>query len=132
MSLTRTSAEDVCQSDWSLEEWQELLGEVTAEKPRFHAPDEEPMEDMQENLSQLPPDATENLTKEPVVEVCTRATTSSNIPFKKNPVENAGQESMTRSLPEATENGANDELANEPTTVKSCSIVTASRELLIK
>ena len=52
-------------------------------------------------------------------------------PLKKDPVENAGQESLSRSLPEATKNVANDELTNEPA-VKSCSIVTASRELLIK
>ena len=76
--------------------------------------------------------ANEVTSDEPVVEICTRGTTSFDDPFKKIPVDNGGQESLSRPLPEATENVANDELANEPATVKSCSIVTASRELLIK
>ena len=42
------------------------------------------------------------------------------------------QECLSRSLPEATEDVAKDELANEPATVKSCSIATSSRKLLIK
>ena len=80
---TKNVAEDEDQSDWSLEECQELLGEAMAERTGFHGSNEEGEEPMQERLSKLPPDAAENLAK-------------------------------------------------EPATVKSCSIVTASRELLIK
>ena len=93
---------------------------------------DEPMEGRQENLSKLPPDATENLTKEPAVDICTRGTISFGDLLKKDPVENASQECLSRSLPEATKDVAKDELANEPATVKSCSIATSSRKLLIK
>ena len=112
---------------------------------------------------------TENLT---VVDICTRGTTSFDDPLEKDPVENAGQESLSRALPEATENvpeygedhslktvqranlhvkikrllvtseiseeeagtstSAEDERANEPAAVKSCLMVTAIGELLIK
>ena len=81
---TSTSAEEECQSDWSLDQCQELLGE-----------------------------ATENLTTEPAVDICTRGTTSFDDPLKKDPVENAGQESLSRALPEATKNVAEDALAND-------------------
>ena len=42
------------------------------------------------------------------------------------------QECLSRSLPEATEDVAKDDLANKPSTVKSCSIATVNRELIIK
>jgi hypothetical protein len=93
---------------------------------------DEPMEGRQENPSKLPHDATENLTKEPAVDICTRGTTSFGDPLKKDPVENASQECLSRSLPEATEDVAKDDLANEPATEKSCSIATSSRKLLMK
>ena len=112
---TNTSAEDECQSDWSLDQCQELLGEaVAAEMPRFHAPDEErdePMEEMQESLSKLSPDAKENLADNSVVEICTRDTGSLKMPLKKNPVESVGQECWTKPLPTEPDNGA--VLANE-------------------
>ena len=47
-------------------------------------------------------------------------------------MENAGQESLSRPQPKATKNVAEDELANEPAAVKSCLMVTAIGELLIK
>jgi hypothetical protein len=88
---TSTSDEDEGQSDWSLEECQALLGEAMTEKTRFHG-------------SKLPPNATEDITenevtKEPVVDICTRGTTTFGDPLMKDPVERVGQESWTEMNP---------------------------------
>ena len=50
-----TSAQDECQSNWSLEECQELLGEVMAEKTKFHGSKEKGDEPMEEMLLRTPP-----------------------------------------------------------------------------
>ena len=72
------------------------MGEISEEG-------DEPMEGRQENLSKLPSDNTENLTKKPAVDICTRVTTSFGDPLKKDPVENGSQECLSRSLSKATE-----------------------------
>ena len=87
---------------------------VAAEKPRFHIPDEEPMEEIQENLSKLPPNAKENLADKPAVKICTRDTASSNMPFKKDPLESECQEHWSKPLLNEPDDGAvvtNEELA---------------------
>jgi hypothetical protein len=116
---TEISAEDEGQSEWSIdiEECQELLGEVTTEKTRVHGSVEEsgePLEGVtQESLSKLPPDATENLSNEPIVEICTRDTASIGVPIKKNPMEDVAQESLSKPLPNEPENFANDKRARQ-------------------
>ena len=77
---------------------------------------------MQESLSKLPPDAKENLTDRPAVEICTRDTASSNIPLKKNPVERIGQEHWSKPLLNEPDDGAvvnNEELARQKLSVSS-------------
>ena len=68
----------------------------------FHVADKEskePIEEMQESLSKLPPDAKENLADKPAVEICTRDTASSNMPLKKHLVERIGQEHWSKPQP---------------------------------
>ena len=64
---TDISAEDEGRSEWCLEECQELLGEVTAEKTRAHASVEEcgePLEDVgQESITKLPPGTNDELAR---------------------------------------------------------------------
>ena len=85
-SAQHRSDQDEGQSDWSLEQCQELLGQVTAEETRFHGSVEEsdePKEEMHESLSKFPPD---NCANEPTaVESCSRVTPSIVVAAKDEP-----------------------------------------------
>ena len=66
---TDTSAEDEGQSEWSIKECQELLGEVTTEKTRVHRSVEESGEPL----------------LDVVMEICSRDTASIDLLTKETP-----------------------------------------------
>jgi hypothetical protein len=91
---TVISSEEEGQSDWSLEECQELLDEVTAEKTRVHGSVEESGEQMedaiQETISIFPPDSTENFANDSAMEIGTRKTASIDLPEKETSEDGVG------------------------------------------
>jgi hypothetical protein len=140
--------EDEGQSEWSLEECQELLGEVSAKE------NGEPIEDVvHKSLSKFPPDTTENYANGAAMEICLRVTASIGVSIKKDPDDGMVaanevtaektrfhgsneesdepmeemHESLSKFPPDTTE-----DCPNEPDAVEISTRDTASVELLIK
>ena len=64
-------------------------------------------------MSQLLPDSTENFTNEPTAEICMKNTASIDVTIKKHPMEDVGQESLSKPLPNEPENLANGKLTRQ-------------------
>ena len=99
---TDIPAEKETQSEWSLKECQEMLGEVTAEETMFHGlveETDEPMEEMQEILSKFPPDNCANEPEEPLTKnvpedvavAANEEPASMDLPIKKDPMQDVVQ-----------------------------------------
>ena len=128
-----TAAEDEGQQvEWSLEESQELLDEVSAESTREDSIEEngEPMDDAVtasigvsikkdpvEVAKKVPEDgvvaANESCANDAAIEIGTRDTASSDVRVKKDPVEDVGQEGLSEPKPKEPKNCAKDELSRQ-------------------